>query len=53
MRSALRNAGWTTYDRTVTIRAATITVVGWVFLAIALASADAYRTAVRSSSADY
>jgi hypothetical protein len=45
LRSALRNAGWTTYDRTVTIRAATITVVGWFFLAIALASADTYRTA--------
>ena len=39
LRSALRNAGWTTYDRTVTVGAAAITVL----LAIALASADAYR----------
>ena len=53
LRSALRNAGWTTYDRTVTVGAAAITVIGWFLLAIALASADAYRTAVRSSSADY
>jgi hypothetical protein len=45
LRSVLRNAGWTTYDRTVTIRAATITVIGWFLLAIALASADAYRAA--------
>jgi hypothetical protein len=45
LRSALRNAGWTTEDRTATIRAATITVIGWFFLAIALASADAYRGA--------
>ena len=43
LRSALRNAGWTTYDRTVTVRTATITVIGWFLLAIALASADAYR----------
>ncbi|MGB6324202.1 MAG: hypothetical protein WBG11_00105 [Methylocella sp.] len=45
LRSALRNSGWTTYDRTVTVRAVAITVIGWFFLAIALASADAYRTA--------
>ncbi len=45
LRSALRNAGWTTHDRTVTVRAATITVIGWFLLAIALASADAYRAA--------
>jgi hypothetical protein len=43
LRSALRNAGWTTYDRTVTVRAVAITIIGWFFLAIALASADAYR----------
>src|ERR1700724_1881933 len=43
LRSALRNAGWTTYDRTVTVGAAAITVIGWFLLAIALASADAYR----------
>jgi hypothetical protein len=45
LRSSLRNAGWTTYDRTATIRAATITVIGWFLLAIALASADAFRAA--------
>src|ERR1700730_471065 len=45
LRRALRNAGWTTYERTVTIRAATITVIGWFLLAIALASADAFRAA--------
>jgi hypothetical protein len=45
LRSALRNAGWTPYDRAVTLRAATITVIGWFLLAIALASADAYRAA--------
>ncbi|MDQ6702642.1 MAG: hypothetical protein M3Z96_05835 [Pseudomonadota bacterium] len=45
LRSALRNAGWTAYDHAVTSRAATITVVGWFLLAIALASADAYRAA--------
>ncbi|MFZ0495773.1 MAG: hypothetical protein WBE80_16995 [Methylocella sp.] len=45
LRGALRNSGWTTYDRTVTVRAVAITVIGWFFLAIALASADAYRTA--------
>ena len=43
LRSALRNAGWTTYDRTVTVGAAAITVIGWFLLAIALASVDAYR----------
>ena len=43
LRSALRTAGWTTYDRTVTASAATITVIGWFLLALALASADAYR----------
>src|ERR1700730_19318944 len=43
LRSALRNAGWTTYDRTVTVGAAAITLIGWFLLAIALASADAYR----------
>ena len=43
LRSALRTAGWTTYDRTVTVGAAAITVIGWFLLAIALASADAYR----------
>jgi hypothetical protein len=41
--SALRNAGWTTEDRTSTVRAAAVTVVGWFLLALALASADAYR----------
>jgi len=45
LRRALGNAGWTPYDRTVTIRAATITVIGWFLLAIALASADAFRAA--------
>jgi len=45
LRSALRNAGWTPYDRAVTASAATITLIGWFFLAIALASADAYRAA--------
>jgi hypothetical protein len=39
LRSALRTAGWTTYDRTVTASAATITVIGWFLLALALASA--------------
>ena len=43
LRSALRNAGWITRDRTVTVGAAAITVIGWFLLAIALASADAYR----------
>jgi hypothetical protein len=43
LRSALRNAHWTTYDRTATIRAAAITVIGWFLLALVLASADAYR----------
>jgi hypothetical protein len=43
LRSALRNAGWTTEDRTSTVRAAAVTVVGWFLLALALASADAYR----------
>jgi hypothetical protein len=45
LRSALRSAGWAAYDRTVTLRAATITVIGWFLLAIALASVDAYRAA--------
>src|ERR1700730_10125355 len=45
LRCALRNAGWTTYDRTVTIRVATITVIVWFFLSIARASADAFRAA--------
>src|SRR3984893_2380959 len=43
LQSALRNAGWTTEDRTATIRAAALTVIGWFLLAIALASADGYR----------
>jgi hypothetical protein len=43
LRSALRNAHWTTYDRTATIRVAAITVIGWFLLALVLASADAYR----------
>jgi hypothetical protein len=43
LRSALRNAHWTTEDRTSTVRAAAIIVIGWFFLAIALASVDAYR----------
>jgi hypothetical protein len=45
LRSALRDAGWSIEDRTATLRAATITVVGWFLLAIALASVDAYRGA--------
>ena len=45
LRSALRDAGWTTYDRTATLRAATITVIGWFLLTVALASVDAYRGA--------
>jgi hypothetical protein len=45
LRSALRNAGWTTYDRTVTVGTAAITVIGWFLLAIALASVDTYRNA--------
>jgi hypothetical protein len=45
LRSALGNAGWTAHDRAVTSSAATITVVGWFFLVLALASADAYRGA--------
>jgi hypothetical protein len=43
LRSALGNAGWTAHDRAVTSSAATITVIGWFLLALALASADAYR----------
>ena len=43
LRSALRNAGWTTHDRTVTVGTAAITVFGWFLLAIALAWVDAYR----------
>jgi hypothetical protein len=42
LRSALAKAGWTTYERIVTVSAATVTVIGWFFLAIALASADAF-----------
>ena len=38
LRSALGNAGWSIEDRTATLRAATITVVGWFLLALALAS---------------
>jgi hypothetical protein len=45
LRSALRNARWTTHDRTVTVGTAAITVIGWILLAIALASVDAYRNA--------
>jgi hypothetical protein len=45
LRSALGNAGWTPYDRRLTANAATITVIGWFFLVIALASADAFRGA--------
>jgi len=43
LRSALRHAGWTAHDRAVTSSAATITIIGWFLLALALASADAYR----------
>jgi hypothetical protein len=43
LRSALGNAGWTAHDRAVTSSAATITIIGWFLLALALASADAYR----------
>ena len=54
LQSALRNAGWTTEDRTATIRAAALTVIGWFLLAIALASADAYRgTADRTPTIQY
>jgi hypothetical protein len=45
LRSALRDAGWTTYDRAVTVRAATIALIGWFLLTLALASVDAYRAA--------
>ena len=45
LRRALRNAGWTDDDRTVTVRAIAITVIGWFLLTLALASADAYRAA--------
>jgi hypothetical protein len=45
LRSALRNAGWTTHDRAVTVRAATIALIGWFLLTLTLASADAYRAA--------
>jgi hypothetical protein len=45
LRRALSNAGWTTEDRKATLSAATVTVIGWFFLAIALALADAYRGA--------
>jgi hypothetical protein len=54
LRSALGNAGWTARDRAVTSSAATITVIGWFLLALALASADAYRgTADRIPSIQY
>jgi hypothetical protein len=43
LRSALGNAGWTARDRTVTSSAATIALIGWFLLTLALASADAYR----------
>ena len=45
LRSALGNAGWTADDRAATLRAATITIVGWFILSIALGFVDAYRTA--------
>jgi len=45
LRGALANAGWATYDRTVTLRAVAITTNGWFLLTLALASADAYRAA--------
>src|SRR3984893_2706348 len=45
LRSALRNAHWTTEDRTSAVRAAALTVIGWFLLTLALASVDAYRTA--------
>jgi hypothetical protein len=45
LRSALRGAGWTAYDSTLTVRAATIALIGWFLLTLALASVDAYRTA--------
>jgi hypothetical protein len=43
LRGALRNAGWSTHERTATLGAATIGVIGWFLLTLALASADAYR----------
>lgn len=45
LRSALRDAGWTINDRAVTVRAATIALIGWFLLTLALASVDAYRAA--------
>jgi hypothetical protein len=45
LRSALRDAGWTAYDSTLTVRAATIALIGWFLLTLALASVDAYRAA--------
>jgi hypothetical protein len=40
---ALRDAGWAANERAATVGAAAVSVIGWFFLAIALASADAYR----------
>jgi hypothetical protein len=40
---ALRDAGWAANERVATVGAAAVTVIGWFFLALALASADAYR----------
>jgi hypothetical protein len=45
LRSALRDAGWTIYDRAVTVRAATIMLIGWFLLTLALGSVDAYGAA--------
>jgi hypothetical protein len=45
LRGALGNAGWTTEDRTATLRAIAITIIGWFLLTLALASADVYRAA--------
>lgn len=41
--SALRNAGWSPYDRAAAVRAAAIAIIGWFLLALALGSAGAYR----------
>jgi hypothetical protein len=48
LRSALRTAGWTNHDRTATVGAAAVIVIGWFLLATALASGDAYRGAADS-----
>jgi hypothetical protein len=54
LRGALRSAGWTADDCAATFRAATITVIGWFLLTLALASADAYRgTADRMPTIQY